>query len=235
MIFHLNNILIFFYVNNFYCSLQPELYSDKQINDDGGTHLIYFINEILSKASMRSHESTRQLAKLLRTDWNDLLKKLRLENTSARIYSQQLKHLYLSLDEMLQCTSRLEYYIGDIKTRPKKHYNRYRFNSQIIEDERLDFEQQALDYLKKVIKHRQQFNYFQEQQQDYYHSIATTNLISSQRTKCPMCHELFGDDRPDVCFFLCGHFFCHECTLQWKKHEIDQRPHRSHIKCPICM
>ncbi|CAF3974479.1 unnamed protein product, partial [Rotaria sp. Silwood1] len=151
--------------------LQPELYSDKQINDDGGTHLIYFINEILSKASMRSHESTRQLAKLLRTDWNDLLKKLRLENTSARIYSQQLKHLYLSLDEMLQCTSRLEYYIGDIKTRPKKHYNRYRFNSQIIEDE--------------------------QQQQDYYHSIATTNLISSQRTKCPMCHELFGDDRPD--------------------------------------
>ncbi|CAF2473233.1 unnamed protein product [Rotaria sp. Silwood2] len=214
--------------------LQPELYSDKQINDDGGTHLVYFINEILSKASMRSHESTRQLAKLLRTDWNDLLKKLRLENTSARTYSQQLKHLYLSLDEMLQCTSRLEYYIGDPKTRLKKHYNRYRFNPQIIEEERTDFEQQALDYLKKVIKHRQQFNYFQEQQQDYYRSITTTNLISSQRTKCPMCHELFGDDRPDVCFFLCGHFFCHECTLQWKKHEIDQRPHRSHIKCPIC-
>ncbi|CAF4383085.1 unnamed protein product, partial [Rotaria sp. Silwood2] len=221
-------------MKSYNCSLQPELYSDKQINDDGGTHLVYFINEILSKASMRSHESTRQLAKLLRTDWNDLLKKLRLENTSARTYSQQLKHLYLSLDEMLQCTSRLEYYIGDPKTRLKKHYNRYRFNPQIIEEERTDFEQQALDYLKKVIKHRQQFNYFQEQQQDYYRSITTTNLISSQRTKCPMCHELFGDDRPDVCFFLCGHFFCHECTLQWKKHEIDQRPHRSHIKCPIC-
>ncbi|CAF2962491.1 unnamed protein product [Rotaria sp. Silwood2] len=221
-------------MKSYNCSLQPELYSDKQINDDGGTHLVYFINEILSKASMRSQESTRQLAKLLRTDWNDLLKKLRLENTSARTYSQQLKHLYLSLDEMLQCTSRLEYYIGDPKTRLKKHYNRYRFNPQIIEEERTDFEQQALDYLKKVIKHRQQFNYFQEQQQDYYRSITTTNLISSQRTKCPMCHELFGDDRPDVCFFLCGHFFCHECTLQWKKHEIDQRPHRSHIKCPIC-
>jgi len=35
-------------------------------------------------------------------------------------------------------------------------------------------------------------------------------------------------------FFLCGHFYCRECTLQWKKHETDQRPHRSHIKCPIC-
>jgi hypothetical protein len=183
---------------------------------------------------MRSHDSTRQLSKLFRTDWNDLLKKLRLENTSARTYSQQLKHLYLSLDEMLQCTSRLEYYIGDSKHRPKKHYNRYRFNSQLIEEERVEFEQQALDYLKKVIKHRQQFHYFQEQQQDYYRSI-TTNLLPSQQTKCPMCHELFGDDRPDVCFFLCGHVFCHECTLQWKKHEVDQRPHRSHIKCPICM
>jgi hypothetical protein len=182
---------------------------------------------------MRSHESTRQLAKLLRTDWNDLLKKLRLENTSARTYSQQLKQLYLSLDEMLQCTSRLEYYHGDPKARPKKHFNRYRFNPQIIEEERGEFNQQALDYLKKVIKHRHQFHYFQEQQQDYYRSI-TTNLVPSQRAKCPMCHELFGDDRPDVCFFLCGHFFCRECTLQWKKHEIDQRPHRSHIKCPIC-
>jgi len=183
---------------------------------------------------MRSHDSTRQLAKLLRTDWNELLKKLRLENTAARTYSQQLKHLYLSLDEMLQCTSRLEYYQGDQKIRPKKHYNRYRFNPQLIEEERVEFEQQALDYLKKVIKHRRQFHYFQEQQQDYYRSI-TTDLIPSQQTKCPMCHELFGDDRPDVCFFLCGHFFCRECSLQWKQHEISQRPHRSHIKCPICM
>lgn len=222
-------------MNTFYFSLQPELYSDKQINDDGGTHLVYFINEILSKASMRSHESTRQLAKLLRTDWNDLLKKLRSENTGARTYSQQLKHLYLSLDEMLQCTSRLEYYVGDLKDRPKKHNNRFRFNPQTIEEERTDFEQNALDYLKKVIKHRQQFNYFQEQQQDYYRSIATTNVISTQKTKCPMCHEFFGDERPDVCFFLCGHFFCRECSLQWKKHEVDQRSHRSHIKCPICM
>ncbi len=224
-----------FYVNSFHFSLQPELYSDKQINEDGGIHLVYFINEILSKASMRSNESTRQLAKLFRTDWNDLLKKLRLENTSARTYSQQLKHLYLSLDEMLQCTSRLEYYLGERKTRPKKHHNRYRFNPELIEEERIEFEQQALDYLKKVIKHRQQFHYFQEQQQDYYRSITTTNLAPTQRTKCPMCHELFGDDRPDVCFFLCGHFFCRECTLQWKQHEINQRPHRSHIKCPICM
>ncbi|CAF2140283.1 unnamed protein product [Rotaria magnacalcarata] len=219
---------------NTFFSLQPELYSDKQINDDGGTHLVYFINEILSKASMRSRESTRQLAKLLRTDWNDLLKKLRLENSSARTYSQQLKHLYLLLDEMLQCTSRLEYYSGELKHRPKKRNNRFRFNPETIEEERVDLEQQALDYLKKVIKHRQQFNYFQEQQQDYYRSIAATNIISSERTKCPMCHELFGDDRPDVCFFLCGHFFCRECSLQWKQHEIDQRVHRSHIKCPIC-
>ena len=223
-----------YFVNYFRFSLQPELYSDKQIIDDGGTRLVYFINEILSKASMRSHESTRQLAKLLRTDWNDLLKKLRLENTSARMYSQQLKHLYLSLDEMLQCTSRLEYYIGDLKNRPKTR-NRYRFNPETIEDERKNFELQAIDYLKKVIKHRQQFHYFQEQQQDYYQSITKTNLIASQRTKCPMCHELFGDDRPDVCFFLCGHIFCRECTFHWKKHELDQRPHRTHIKCPICM
>lgn len=215
-------------------SLQPELYSEKQINEDGGAYVIYFINEILSKASMRSHESTRQLAKLLRTDWNDLLKKLRLENTSARAYSQQLKHLYLSLDEMLQCTSRLEFYIGDMKNRPKKFLNRYRFNAELIEEERHDFEQQALDYLKKVIKHRQQFHYFQEQQQDYYRSITTTNLLPNQRTKCPMCHELFGDDRPDVCFFLCGHFFCRECSLQWKKHVTGQQPNRSRIKCPIC-
>lgn len=186
---------------------------------------------------MRSNDSTRQLAKLLRTDWNELLKKLRLENTAARTYSQQLKHLYLSLDEMLQCTSRLEYFIGDPKTRPKKLLNRYRFNPELIEGERNEFEQQAIDYLKKVIQHRRQFHYFQEQQQDYYRSVTTpaTNHVSTQQTKCPMCHELFGDDRPDVCFFVCGHFFCQECTLQWKKHEITQRPHRSHIKCPICM
>ncbi|CAF0891343.1 unnamed protein product [Adineta ricciae] len=221
-------------MKSYHCSLQPELYSEKQINEDGGAYVIYYINEILSKASMRSHDSTRQLAKLLRTDWNDLLKKLRLENTSARAYSQQLKHLYLSLDEMLQCTSRLEFYVGDIKNRPRKFLNRYRFNAELIEDERHDFEQQALDYLKKVIKHRQQFHYFQEQQQDYHRSITTTNLLPNQRTKCPMCHELFGDDRPDVCFFLCGHFFCRECSLQWKKHVTGQQPNRSRIKCPIC-
>ncbi|UJR30370.1 hypothetical protein I4U23_017905 [Adineta vaga] len=221
-------------MKSYNCSLQPELYSEKQINEDDGAYVVYYINEILSKGSMRSHESTRQLAKLLRTDWNDLLKKLRLENTSARAYSQQLKHLYLSLDEMLQCTSRLEYYIGDLKSRPKKHLNRFRFNAEMIEEERRDFDQQAIDYLKKVIKHRHQFNYFQEQQQDYYRSITTTNLLPNQRTKCPMCHELFGDDRPDVCFFLCGHFFCRECTLQWKKHIADQRLNRSRLKCPIC-
>jgi hypothetical protein len=136
---------------------------------------------------------------------------------------------------MLQCTSRLEYFIGDTKSRPKKKHNRYRFNPQLIEEERVEFEQQALDNLKNVIKHRRQFHYFQEQQQDYYRSIKTTNPVPSQQTKCPMCHELFGDDRPDVCFFLCGHFFCRECTLQWKQHEVTQRQHRSHIKCPICM
>ncbi|CAF3559082.1 unnamed protein product [Adineta steineri] len=219
-------------MKSYNCSLQPELYSDKQINEDNGSYVVYFINEILSKASLRSHESTRQLAKLLRTDWNDLLKKLRLENTSARAYLQQLKHLYLSLDEMLQCTSRLEYYTGD-RVLPKK-YNRFRFNAEIIEEERIEFEQQALDYLKKVIKHRQQFHYFQEQQQDYYQSITTNNSLPTQRTKCPMCHELFGDDLPDVCFFLCGHFFCRDCTIQWKKHVSNQRPNRTHIKCPIC-
>ena len=184
---------------------------------------------------MRSNDSTRQLGKLLRTDWNELLKKLRLENTSARTYSQQLKHLYQSLDEMLQCTSRLEFYTGDFRHRPKNRFNRYRFNPDIIDEERLDFEQQASEHLQKVLKHRQQFHYFQEQQQDYYRSIATsTNLGSVQRTKCPMCHELFGDDRPDVCFFLCGHFFCRECTQHWKTHEMTQRPHRPHLKCPIC-
>jgi len=216
-------------------SLQPELYSDKQMNDEGGIYLIYYINETLSKASMRSHDATRQLSKLLRTDWNDLLKKLRLENSSARQYSQQLKHLYLLLDEMRQCTSRLEFCADHSQIRSKKTaHNRFRFNAELIDQERLDFEQQALDYLKSVIKHRQQFQYFQEQQQDYHRSL-TTNHLSEQQTKCPMCHELFGDDRPDVCFFLCGHFFCRDCSIQWKKHELIQRPHRTHIKCPICM
>lgn len=210
------------------------MYSDKQISDDGGTHLVYFINEILSKASLRSHDSTRQLSKVLRTEWNELLKKLRLENTAARSYSQQLKHLYQFLDEMLQCTSRLQFYQGDPKYRPKQHHNRFRFNPNLIEEERIEFDQQAIDYLKKVIKHRRQFHYFQEQQQEYYRSI-NTDQLSSEHTKCPTCKETFGDDRPDVCFFLCGHFFCRECSIELKKHEINQRPHRTHVKCPLCM
>jgi hypothetical protein len=143
---------------------------------------------------MRSHDSTRQLSKLFRTDWNDLLKKLRLENTSARTYSQQLKHLYLSLDEMLQCTSRLEYYIGDSKHRPKKHYNRYRFNSQLIEEERVEFEQQALDYLKKVIKHRQQFHYFQEQQIFFHHNKQNVQCVMNYLVMIDLMFAFFYVD-----------------------------------------
>ena len=183
---------------------------------------------------MRSNDSTRQLAKILRTDWTELLKKLRQENSAARNYAQQLKHLYLSLDEMLQCTSRLEFFVGERQDRPRNLHNRYRFYAESIDAERADFLQQADHFLQQVSKHRQQFHYFQEQQQDYYRSIATNDLSSNQRTKCPMCHEYFGDDRPNVCFFLCGHFFCQQCTQQWKEHEVHQRAHRTHLKCPIC-
>ena len=196
--------------------------------------MIFYINEILTKASIRSNDSLRQMGKLLRTDWNDLLKKFRLENSLARGYAQQLKHFYLDLDEMLQCTSRIELYIGDPQHRPRNKHNRFRFYPQTIDEEGRDYQQEAKSCYQRAEKHRQQLHYFQEQQIDYYRSISDPNLLSSDRTKCPMCHEYFGDDRPNVCFFLCGHFFCQQCTQGWKQHEIQQRAHRSHLKCPIC-
>jgi hypothetical protein len=186
---------------------------------------------------MRSNESMRHLSKLFRTKWTDFLKKVRLENSLARTYCQQLKHFYLALDEMRQCTSRLEFYPDDRRRydRRENRQHRFRFDSQTIDNEGEEFQRQATNYIEQAEKHRRQFHFFQQQQQDYYRSIDTnSHQMSTQRTKCPMCHELFGDDRPNVCFFLCGHFFCQPCTLRWKQHEIHQRSHRTHLKCPIC-
>lgn len=212
-------------------SLQPELFNEKQIQDEGGTPLVLFINEILQQGSLRSNESTRQIGKILRNEWNEFLVKIRLENSSARSYSTKLKDFYFLLDEMLQCTGRLTFYEGNFENRPKNVHGRFRFDASTIENERNQYEIEGKDFLSKVEKHRKQFEFFRYQQQDYIRSMSE---ISTDRSKCPMCYEVFGEDRPNVCFFLCGHVFCQQCTLQMKENETQNRNHRTHLKCPMC-
>ncbi|CAF1108288.1 unnamed protein product [Didymodactylos carnosus] len=210
-------------LNSYNISLHPELYSAKHIQENDGILLVHYINEILSKGSLRSVDATRQLAKILRTEWTNVLKKLRIENDFGRKYQQQTRILYASLDEMRMCTLRLELWL-DTKHRPAKtERNRYLYNVDEIEIERIEHQQKSKEYLTNVAKRRQQFRFFQGQQDDYFRSIQAlsdsrvdSKMDTDDVSKCGVCHELFSDELCDVCFFLCGHVYCRACTLQWK-------------------